>query len=128
MHTIVHHRRNSISTALGVLILALSVFGWGVQYKISLYDLPDSPSTVVPQAKLLSPKERPISVQASVAEPIPQPQSLLLPALLFATVLVGDYAIIVRGMRKVDIGRHDTRRHIGSVFFSFRPPPVVLPA
>lgn len=38
--------------------LALSVFTWGLQYKLSLYDAPHSPSHGVVEAKLLSKNEQ----------------------------------------------------------------------
>ena len=44
---------------LGLLMLSLAVFGWGLQYKLSLYKGKDSISHLAPVAKLLSQKERP---------------------------------------------------------------------
>jgi hypothetical protein len=46
-----------------LLCLALFVFAWGLQYKLSLYDPPQSQSHSIPAAKLLSKNER-----ASVVE------------------------------------------------------------
>jgi hypothetical protein len=43
--------------------LAISVFAWGLQYKLSLYDPPHSSSHEIPEAKLLSRNE-----QATVVE------------------------------------------------------------
>jgi len=46
---------------LGVLAslgLAVCVFAWGLQYKLSLYDPPQAASHRIPQAKLLSRNER----------------------------------------------------------------------
>ena len=43
--------------------LAISVFTWGLQYKLSLYDPPHSTSHQIPEAKLLSRNE-----QAAVGE------------------------------------------------------------
>lgn len=45
-----------VLTSLGV---AISVFLWGTQYKLSLYDPPQTASHQVPIAKLLSKKEQP---------------------------------------------------------------------
>jgi hypothetical protein len=39
--------------------ICLSVFIWGLRYKLSLYDSPGPTGAGVPAAKLLSPKERP---------------------------------------------------------------------
>ena len=38
--------------------LAISVFAWGLQYKLSLYDPPNSASHDIPEAKLLSRNEQ----------------------------------------------------------------------
>ena len=38
--------------------LAISVFAWGLQYKLSLYDPPHSTSHEIPEAKLLSRNEQ----------------------------------------------------------------------
>lgn len=38
--------------------LALCVFTWGLQYKLSLYDPPQSASHQIPKAKLLSKEEQ----------------------------------------------------------------------
>ena len=41
--------RTSIRAVMGIVFLALAVFGWGVKYKISLYDPPGSISTICPR-------------------------------------------------------------------------------
>lgn len=43
---------------LAFLGLALCVFTWGLQYKLSLYDPPQAHSHQIPQAKLLSKNEQ----------------------------------------------------------------------
>ena len=53
-------RRTSRALA-PVLVLALAVFAWRLQYKLSLYH-PDVRRTGVPAATLLSPKERSASI------------------------------------------------------------------
>jgi hypothetical protein len=45
-------------------MLCMAVFGWGLQYKLSLYKGKDSVSHLAPVAKLLSQKERPAAGQA----------------------------------------------------------------
>jgi hypothetical protein len=42
------------------VLLALSVFAWGLQYKLSLYDPPQALSHTMPSAKLLSKDEQAI--------------------------------------------------------------------
>jgi hypothetical protein len=46
------------------LMLSMAVFGWGLQYKLSLYKGKDHISHTAPEAKLLSQKERPMATQA----------------------------------------------------------------
>jgi hypothetical protein len=61
-----HHRTNWAGLppcSSLFLCLALFVFAWGLQYKLSLYDPPHSESHSIPAAKLLSKNER-----ASVSE------------------------------------------------------------
>src|SRR5664279_2821218 len=48
-----------------IVMLIISVFSWGIQYKISLYDMPPRKSVGVPEAKLLSQKERPLTLRES---------------------------------------------------------------
>jgi hypothetical protein len=43
--------------------LAISVFAWGLQYKLSLYDPPHSSSHEMPEAKLLSRNEQATAVE-----------------------------------------------------------------
>jgi hypothetical protein len=50
-----------------LVFICLSVFVWGLRYKLSLYDSPRPIGARVPAAKLLSPKERP-PVAAQLAQ------------------------------------------------------------
>jgi hypothetical protein len=49
------------------LALAISVFLWGLEYKLSLYDPPQAASHLVPIAKLLSKNEQPAIPADSIA-------------------------------------------------------------
>jgi hypothetical protein len=49
---------------IGFLMLCMAVFGWGLQYKLSLYKGKNSVSHLAPVAKLLSQKERAAGGQA----------------------------------------------------------------
>ena len=46
-----------------IFVLALSVFGWGLHSKLSLYDMNHEARVATPIAKLLSEQERPPSCQ-----------------------------------------------------------------
>lgn len=43
-----------------LVFVCLSIFAWGLRYKLSLYNSPGPARAEVPAAKLLSPKERPL--------------------------------------------------------------------
>lgn len=43
--------------AFGLVLLGFCVFGWGLRYKLSLYDPPHSVDRRMPEAKLLTGKE-----------------------------------------------------------------------
>lgn len=113
-------------TGVGILFLAIAVFGWGIKYKLSLYDAPGSVSTHIAQAKLLSQKERPFMGSAMdsahvLPPPIPQP-SVFYPVLLAVVLVCG-----LRFVRtaKITVGDSRQQRCASSSFFSFRPPPVL---
>ena len=57
--SVAHKIRPNLSRFTFVFLgLAISVFTWGLQYKLSLYDPPHSTSHDVPEAKLLSRNEQ----------------------------------------------------------------------
>jgi len=123
------NRRTPIRVVIGIIFLVFALFGWGMQYKRSLYDSPGSVSTHMPHAKLLSQKERPVLANdvASVCPAFPQPESSIFPTFLIAAILLGSYVAISRRVLTVaadDDSRQQRCAH--SVFFSFRPPPVLL--
>ena len=51
-------RRGVRALAFGLALLGLCVFAWGLRYKLSLYDPPHSIASHMPEAKLLSGRER----------------------------------------------------------------------
>ena len=125
-------RRTSFLAVMGVFLLAAAVFGWGLQYKISLYSAPGSPLASTPHAKLLSQKERPAVLQADdLGRPAPlQAQaSALLSSLLFCALVMGLASGLRFTTRTVIAQAYWRRRPIAAAnFFFFRPPPLVLPA
>jgi hypothetical protein len=120
--------RTSIRVVMGIVFLALAVFGWGVKYKISLYDAPGNMSTHMSHAKLLSPKERPVSsdnldlVRPSLLE---AQSSISYPAFLIAAIaLVLCCTASIRMLTRTQDGDPYRRRcSFNSIYFSFRPPP-----
>jgi hypothetical protein len=61
------NRRRAILLPIGLMMLCMAVFGWGLQYKLSLYQGKDSISHLAPVAKLLSQEERPVAGKTLVA-------------------------------------------------------------
>jgi hypothetical protein len=126
--------RTSIRVVMGIVFLALAVFGWGVKYKLSLYDSPASISTHMSHAKLLSQKERPVSsnsldlVRPSLQEA--QPSITYSAFLIAAIVLVlwcgTAWTWVLNGTKDSDSYRQ--RCSFDSIYFSFRPPPALPPS
>jgi len=52
------HSRGVRGLAFGLVLLGFCVFGWGLRYKLSLYDPPHSVNHRMAEAKLLSGNER----------------------------------------------------------------------
>jgi hypothetical protein len=133
MQVITKSDRTSIRVVMGIVFLALAVFGWGVKYKISLYDPPGSISTSMSHAKLLSQKERPVSSENLdlVHPPLPEAQSSIsYPAFFIAAVvLVVCCTASMRMLTKAQDADSDRRRcSVHSNYFFFRPPPAPLPS
>jgi Na+/H+-dicarboxylate symporter len=124
-------RQTSIVPVFAVLFLALTVLGWGTGYKISLYHLPGNPSLSIPAAKLLSQKERPSTTRAAEgvlpATPSRQP-STYYPAILMVALMFGLPLAVSARMREVAMDDSRRQRSAHSIFFSFRPPPALLPS
>jgi hypothetical protein len=57
LHGLTKYRKFSLFGSLAFLGLAFCVFAWGLQYKLSLYDPPQTASHQIPKAKLLSKDE-----------------------------------------------------------------------
>lgn len=121
------HRRTQLTT---IVMLLLALFSWGVQYKLSLYGDP-AKSIGMPQAKLLSQKERPILLDRAGPEDSRLPDQPLLPFVYaflasFAFLgLIGAPGTIVP-RRTQEAAGCDQRPSLS--FFFFRPPPVYTPS
>jgi hypothetical protein len=118
-------RRFAFLLPLGLLMLSMAVFGWGLQYKLSLYQAKDSISHLTPEAKLLSQKERPVATQAMDVRPSELPAFPLLPALLMAALTPGLYQAAARYVRTASTegSRAPLPPCLQAVFL--RPPPVL---
>ncbi|MDQ2835421.1 MAG: hypothetical protein M3Y50_17100 [Acidobacteriota bacterium] len=120
-------RRSSYVIAVTVLLLAAGLFAWGLQYKLSLYDLPGSQTVSIPHAKLLSEKERPVALNANTFGTPSTPELAL--ALFSAFLLSGFWpgAALVQTawiwLRRKAEAR--PKAHLRSSYFSFRPPPAL---
>jgi hypothetical protein len=114
--------------AVGILIVALAVFGWGMQYKMSLYDSPSNHSGAIPHAKLLSQKERPAASTEAGSIRLKsqrQPSSIFHPRVVLAAIETGSPLAGQRWMRTwPSVWNARQRRIAATSFFSFRPPPV----
>ena len=115
------NRRRAVLLPLGLLMLSLAVFGWGLQYKLSLYQGKDSISHQAPVAKLLSQKERPASGQA-LSHPVDLPTW---PIVLIVAVVV---ALCPAAERYLGVGIRERYQDslppcLQAIFL--RPPPVV---
>lgn len=108
--------------------LTICVFSWGLGYKLSLYEAPQSNSHFIVQAKLLSKNERPNTEKNQLAGdflPPTPPQGALLwwIALPFTTFLLKIPAFGLSGFEPT-ISWH--RRRVASLAsFFFRPPPIL---
>jgi hypothetical protein len=129
MQIISPNRRVSAVTVFAILFLAFTVFGWGTGYKLSLYDSPCSPSTIIPAAKLLSQKERPstarIAAQLVPATPV-QETTKYYPAIIVAALMFSLRLLISTWVRVTTDHDSIAQRSAHSSFFSFRPPPAYL--
>lgn len=117
---------------LPFVALALCVFTWGLQYKLSLYDPPQAASHQIPTAKLLSKDEQgtakasPLINASSAFEAGAQ---ITLPGLLFAFLLLAldlfycRLAVILKGAAAEQPWHQRSRSSLNA--FSFRPPPIL---
>jgi hypothetical protein len=113
-----------------IIMLLISVFSWGIQYKVSLYDVPARKSGRVPEAKLLSQKERPVlsaSAENDLAKPT-QSISFLFFALLSSLTSIQIVLVLRRLSSRDTLRVGPSRRQPNLSFFFFRPPPALIPS
>jgi len=110
---------------ISFLMLSMAVFGWGLQYKLSLYKAKNSITHLAPEAKLLSQKERPMALQPASEFPTELPS---LPKICLALVVALAPGLFRAAARYCRIGSTEKARApfppcLESLFF--RPPPVL---
>ncbi|HEY6768497.1 MAG TPA: hypothetical protein VI386_27380 [Candidatus Sulfotelmatobacter sp.] len=128
MNPRVTRRKFSELMALALVLLGLAVFFWGLGYKLSLYDLPGSPSTHMAQAKLLSQKERPPAAQGleQFSAKAPPFSVVVIAVFLIAAACFSAFSIqIIRTLFASHVGLRRCADFLSTVF-AFRPPPVSL--
>jgi hypothetical protein len=128
MNPRVTRRKFSELMALAAVLLGLAVLFWGLGYKLSLYDLPSSPSTHMAQAKLLSQKERPPAAQGleQFSTKAPQFSVVVIAVFLSAAAHFSAFSIqIIRTLLASNVGLTRSDDFLSTVF-AFRPPPVSL--
>jgi hypothetical protein len=122
-------RKGSLRLVAIVFLLALGVFFWGLKYKLSLYDSPQSPSSMsIVQAKILSQKERPPASQADSLSLPSRPELSLIVVSALVVTMICTSTHVVQLIPTWLAANEDARNraHFRSSFFSFRPPPMPL--
>jgi hypothetical protein len=118
-------RRCAFLLSFGLLTLSMAVFGWGLQYKLSLYQAKSSIAHLTPEAKLLSQKERSLVAQVQNIRPVEPPAFPVFPALLMVTLAASLCNAAARYSRigSVEKSRAPLPACVHAIFF--RPPPVL---
>lgn len=128
VHLWTQDRKPTCLMAGTAIVLALCVFVWGLEYKLSLYDPPHSLARLVPIAKLLSKNEQPqiaasaLAVTAPGALVAPMPRTASPDRFLFSTLLIALVLPAVQTWNRRVTAAPIRRVHRASSFF-VRPPP-----
>jgi hypothetical protein len=107
--------------------LAISVFTWGLQYKLSLYYPKHSTYHQLPEAKLLSKDEQPATTTGLLTTRVKPAQDFVHGELFTLTLFVGVLGLLLV-MGAVQTGPERSRPWLQSLSasrnaFFFRPPP-----
>jgi len=112
--------------------LAIAVFAWGTQYKVSLYDPPQAASHSIPPAKLLSDDQQTPFEKGFLTEKSAPSDGRSSPRVRFVE-LTGDHVTLrslgvfaegAYGQRELRVFRiWSLRRRASLSTFSLRPPP-----
>jgi hypothetical protein len=120
-------QNRTLSRVRGFLFISLacSVFLWGLQYKLSLYDPPQSPSHHIPNAKLLSSNEQ-SNASEKAASTQSRPSIKVLRTLSNAVfILLTACVFCVRGSGHLEFRRNPSLQLQKALLEAFfvRPPP-----
>ena len=108
------NRRRAVLLPLGLLMLSMAVFGWGLQYKLSLYQGKGSIAHLTPEAKLLSQKERP----RPAGGPLPQVRPRRFPGFCWSSSWASGLCRSPRDMFEQGAGRVRAPRRLALRLFS----------
>jgi hypothetical protein len=108
--------------------LALAVFTWGLQYKLSLYDPPEAPSHTIPEAKILCEDEQAVVADGVTIADTKIPADLILACGVLSLFLFAHVPPIAAAERRAEQD-HELPRSVscsaGMNAFFFRPPPAL---
>jgi hypothetical protein len=124
--SVAHKFRPNLSRFTFVFLgLAIAVFAWGLQYKLSLYDPPHSTSHQIPEAKLLSRDEQATVVEGLFVSGDEAGPGIahILPFSLLAFVVLGLFPRIFRRLGRQAKRPWRVSCRPGLNAFFFRPPP-----
>lgn len=122
-------RRTTLPLTVGLLVLIVAVFGWGLHYKMSLYRSKHTIGHHWQPATLLTERERPLALQGGVHH---EPESFTAVRLIFLPLLFLALDLLIPGKLRMCYARLQSRRSwllcLKARFspFFFRPPPTVL--
>jgi hypothetical protein len=124
------NRHIPVRLIVGLIGLSLLVFAWGLGYKLSLYDSPQSESHKIPQAKLLSKNETALVAQSPLLSDTKAPSEVIR-AVLSGVLLFLVLAHRVLNASESSLQDSDVNQswHLhyraGLNFFFVLPPPVL---
>src|SRR5450631_865996 len=111
------NRRYFSLTSIGILVLTIAVFGWGLQYKLSLYHQSASHSASIAQAKLLSQKERPAAFnRLGPVDPVNLDRRVLVsdPPFFVAAILLSTFVAVFLWFRVDAVRGHSSHQRLAA--------------
>lgn len=130
MNDWITNRRSSRLVTLAVLGLAFSIFVWGLQYKLSLYDPPQAASHQIPKAKILSKDEQsrgtenPLVVRTKTSSSVLYTAPTSIFFILLPTLCIFSPTTYVPVVQRANRSRLLSRAILSTVFV--RPPPALV--